>query len=115
MFSSPKTAAAAAFVAGLAAIVVGAAHAYADAAPEDCSSTAQGDVVCVRKSDTHVDKDGTHVLKQEQSCETTDRPHVIFRDEAVPAGESAAGDGSVAECSNTARLPEGFKKPHIGV
>ncbi|MDX2592857.1 MULTISPECIES: hypothetical protein [Streptomyces] len=113
MFSPRKTAAAA-FAAGLAAVIVGTGHAYAGGTPDDCNNTVQGDVVCVKKSETFTDKDGTHVVKQEQDCSTTDRPHVVFQDGDVLGGESAKG-GAVVECSNTATLPKGFKKPHIEV
>jgi hypothetical protein len=114
MFSSRKTATVAAFVAGLAAIAIGAGHAYADGKSDDCNNTVQDDVVCAKKSQTYIDKDGTHVVKQDQECTTPDRPNVVFQDYPVLGGESTK-DGAVMECSNTAKLPEGFKKPHIDV
>ncbi|WP_392966502.1 hypothetical protein [Streptomyces sp. LN245] len=79
----------------------------------DCT-TEQKDVVCVQKNETYTEKDGTHVIKQDQQCSTTDRPHVVTQQDQLP--ESApAKVGPVVECSNTAKLPKGFQKPHIGV
>ncbi|MFG2604821.1 hypothetical protein ACGFT2_14920 [Streptomyces sp. NPDC048514] len=114
MFSAKKTAAVGALVTGLAAIIVGTGHAYADGKSGGCENTAQGDVVCVKKSETYIDKDGTHIVDQQQDCSTIDRPHVVFNDDPVLEGESTSR-GGVVECSNTAKLPDGFKKPHIDV
>ncbi|PKW05054.1 hypothetical protein SAMN05428944_0121 [Streptomyces sp. 1222.5] len=114
MFSPQKTATVAALVGGLAAVIVGTGHAYAGGKSDDCTNTVRGDVVCAKKSETYIDKDGTHVVKQEQDCASTDRPNVMFQDDSVLEGESTR-DGAVVECSNTAKLPDGFTKPHINV
>lgn len=119
MLFSQKTAAAAAFVGSLAAICLGATHAYAEGDSGDCPTTVQEDVICVEKSDTYIEKDGTHVIKQDRQCSTTDRPHVVSQQDQLlgdgPAKEGPVKQGPVVECSNTAKLPEGFKKPHIGI
>ncbi|MFG2359659.1 hypothetical protein [Streptomyces sp. NPDC048521] len=112
MFSSQKTATVAALVGGLAALCIGAGHAYADEKPDDCQTTEQGGTVCIRKSETYIDKDGKHVVKQDQDCSTTDRSRVEFQEDRLLGGESSP-DRPVVDCSNTAKLPEGFKKPHI--
>jgi hypothetical protein len=112
MLFSHKTAAVAAFAGSLAAICIGAAHAEGN--PGACPNTAQKDVVCVQKNDTYIDKDGTHVIKQDQQCSTTDRPHVVTQQDQL-LGSTPAKVGPVVECSNTAKLPKGFKKPHIGI
>ena len=112
MFTPQKIAAVSGLVTGLAAICLGASHAYAAGA--DCTTTAQGDTVCIRKSETHVEKDGTNVIKQTQDCSTTDRPQVVVdpQDELLDGGSASVGP--VVECSNTTPLPKDFKKPHIG-
>ncbi|MEU6666369.1 hypothetical protein [Streptomyces sp. NPDC046727] len=112
MTTPQRIAALSGLVGSLAAICLGAGHAYAEGRAADCKSTLQGDTVCVRKSETHVDKDGTHILKQEQNCSTVDRPRVVFSDDRLTDGGTARL-GPVVDCSNTARLPKGFKKPHI--
>ncbi|QOV47736.1 hypothetical protein IPT68_23400 [Streptomyces chromofuscus] len=101
-------------VGSLAAICVGAGHASADGRSGNCESTVQGGTVCIRKSETRMDKDGEHVIRQEQECSTTDRPNVVFRDDQLLGGGSA-GVGPVVDCSNTAKLPKGFKKPHVEI
>ncbi|MFJ6833234.1 hypothetical protein [Streptomyces sp. NPDC091209] len=113
MLFSQRTAAVAAFAGSLAAICLGAAHAEGN--PGACPSTAQKDVVCVQKNETYIDKDGTHVMKQDQQCSTTDRPHVVTQQDQLLGNESEpAKVGPVVECSNTAKLPDGFKKLHFG-
>ncbi|MFD5521376.1 hypothetical protein [Streptomyces sp. NPDC127066] len=112
MLFSQKTAAVAAFAGSLAAICLGtAAHAAGNAG--DCP-TEQKDVVCVQKNETYTDKDGTHVIKQDQQCSTKDRPNVVPQQDQL-LGSAPAKVGPVMECNNTAELPKGFKKPHIGV
>ncbi|MFB7241344.1 hypothetical protein CW362_17265 [Streptomyces populi] len=108
MFTSQKIAAVSGIVGSLAAICLGAGHAYADGGSSACKNTAQGGVVCVQKNETRTDKDGEHTLRQEQSCSTADRPHVT-----VPGDRGSSGTGSVVDCSNKAELPKGFKKPQI--
>ncbi|MFJ4579618.1 hypothetical protein [Streptomyces echinatus] len=112
MFSPRKIATASALVGSLAAVCVGAGHAYADEPSSHCRTNAQGDTVCVRKNEIHADKDGTHIIRQEQDCSTADRPRVVFQEEELVDGGSA-GSGPVVDCSNTAPLPKGFKKPHF--
>jgi hypothetical protein len=115
MFTPQKFAAVSGLVTSLAAICLGASHAYAAGA--DCTTTTQGDTVCIRKSETHVEKDGTNVIKQTQDCSTTDRPQVVDPQGELLDGGSASV-GPVVECSNTATLPKDFnkdfRKPHIG-
>ncbi|WP_225822744.1 hypothetical protein [Streptomyces naphthomycinicus] len=112
MFTSQRIATVSGLVGSLAAICLGAGHAYAEAGPADCRTTAQGDVVCIRKTETRLDKDGTHVLKQEQDCSAVDRPRGLVPDDRLTDGGSVSV-GPVVDCSNTAELPKGFKKPHI--
>lgn len=114
MLFSQKTAAAAAFVASLAAICLGATHANAEGISGGCPTTVQEDVMCVQKGEEYIDKDGTHVIKQDQKCSTTDRPHVVMQQDRL-RGSEPVKEGPVVKCSNTAKLPEGFKRPHIGI
>ncbi|MEU6271022.1 hypothetical protein ABZ871_01150 [Streptomyces populi] len=108
MFTSQKIVAVSGIVGGLAAICLGAGHAYADGRSGDCRSTPQGGVVCVQKSEIRTDKDGEHTLQQKQSCSTSDRPHVT-----VPGDRESGGTGSVVDCSNRAELPKGLQRPQI--
>ncbi|MFG3659867.1 hypothetical protein [Streptomyces sp. NPDC047706] len=112
MFTAQKIAVVSGIVGSLAAVCVGAGNAYADGRSGECESTTQGGAVCVRKSETRTDKDGEQVIRQEQECSTIDRPNIVFRDEALLDGGSA-NVGPVVDCSNTARLPEGFRKPRV--
>lgn len=111
MLLSQKSAAVAAFAGSLAAVCLGAtAHAGVNAG---ACPTEQKDVVCVQKNETYADKDGTHVIKQDQQCSTTDRPHVVTQQDQL-LGSAPTKVGPVVECNNTATLPKGFKKPHFG-
>lgn len=112
MFTPRKIATVSGIVGSLAAFCVGAGHAYAVGPSGDCKPTEQGGTVCVHKSETRYDKGGAHVLKQAQDCSTEDRPRVVFTQEQVMGGGSQSV-GPVVDCSNTAKLPAGFKKPHI--
>ncbi|WP_233273364.1 hypothetical protein [Streptomyces broussonetiae] len=112
MLTPRKIAAVSGLVGSLAAFCVGAGHAYADGPKSNCKSTAQGGTVCVHKSETHTDKDGSHVIRQTQDCSTADRPRVVFPQGQLLDGGSAQV-GPVVDCSNSAKLPKGFKKPHI--
>ncbi|MFE1288562.1 hypothetical protein [Streptomyces sp. NPDC058751] len=114
MLFSQKTAAVAAFAGSLAAICLGATHAQAEGKTVACPTTEQKDVVCVQKNETYTDKDGTHVIKQDQQCSTKDRPNVVTQQDRLLEGGSVKA-GPVVDCSNTAKLPEGFRKPHIGI
>ncbi|MEV7991612.1 hypothetical protein AB0O67_06770 [Streptomyces sp. NPDC086077] len=113
MFTPRKLAAISAIVGSLAAISVGAGHAHADGRSGDCDSAAPGDAVCIRKSETHVKKDGEHIIRQEQQCTTVDRPNVVFREYQLLGDKpETAGAGAVVDCSNTAKIPEG-SRPHF--
>ncbi|MEU2621240.1 hypothetical protein ABZ642_24375 [Streptomyces sp. NPDC007157] len=112
MFTRQKIATVTGLVGSLAAICVGAGHAYADGHSGDCKTNAQGDTVCIRKSEVHTDKDGTHIIKQAQNCETTDRPSAVYPEDGL-LGSGSTSAGPEVDCSNTAELPKGFKKPHI--
>ncbi|GHD99113.1 hypothetical protein [Streptomyces alanosinicus] len=118
MFTPQKIATVTGLVGSLAVICVGAAHAHADGPKGDCRTTAQGDTVCVRKSEVRIDKRGKHILKQAQDCAVIDRPRVVGPDDDLLAG-GAKNVGPVVECDNVVKVPKGFKgfkgfkKPHI--
>ncbi|MEU6279033.1 hypothetical protein [Streptomyces sp. NPDC047028] len=112
MFATRKIATVTGLVGSLAAFCVGAGHAYAAGSADGCETTAQGGTVCVHKSETLQDKDGKHVIRQAQDCSTSDRPRVVFPDDRLTDGGSTSV-GEHIDCSNTAKLPKGFKKPHI--
>src|SRR3954454_15914202 len=110
MFTAQKIAAVSGLVTSLAAICLGAPYAYAD--DGNCAMTAQGDTVCIRKSETQIDKDNGHILEQKQDCSASDRPNVVdWQDQMLDRGTTSVGP--VVECSNKATLPKDFKKPHI--
>ncbi|MFJ4469441.1 hypothetical protein ACIP2X_18380 [Streptomyces sp. NPDC089424] len=110
MFTPRKFATLSAIVGSLAAISVGAGHAHADGHSGDCHSTTKGESVCIRKTETHVEKDGEHIIKQDQQCTTADRPNVVFREYQLLGDKpETAGTGAVVDCSNTAKIPEGAK------
>ncbi|MFF8725508.1 hypothetical protein ACF073_03315 [Streptomyces sp. NPDC015171] len=114
MLTYRKIATVTGLVGSLAAICVGAQDASAAGRPGDCTVTAQGDTVCIRKTETRTDKDGKHVLRQEQDCSTVDRPRGVLPGENQLLGEGGASRvGPVVDCSNSAKLPKGFKKPHF--
>ncbi|MGW1545172.1 hypothetical protein ACWCPM_34030 [Streptomyces sp. NPDC002309] len=108
MFTPRKLATVSAIVGSLAAISVGAGYAHADGRADDCDSTT--DAVCIRKSETHVEKNGEHIIKQQQACTTVDRPNVVFREHQLLGDKPEAADtGAVVDCSNTAKIPEGSR------
>ncbi|TKS96365.1 hypothetical protein [Streptomyces lasalocidi] len=113
MFLSQKTAAAAAFVGSLAALCLGATHAVAEGKAGDCPTRQEG-VTCVQRGESYIDEDGTHVIKQEQQCETTDRPNVVTQQDQLFDTKPVTA-GAKVDCSNTAKLPEGFRRPDIGI
>jgi hypothetical protein len=113
MLTLQKIATASGLVGSLAVMCVGAGHAFADGNQGECRTTAHGGTVCVRKSETFVEKDGTHTIKQEQSCTVADRPHVTLPEDRPTEGGST-NTGETMDCSNTLELPKGFKKPRIG-
>ncbi|OEJ21406.1 hypothetical protein BGM19_38650 [Streptomyces agglomeratus] len=112
MFTPKKIAAISGIVGSLAAICAGAGHAYADGRAGDCGSS---DNVCIRKSETHVDKDGERIVRQEQHCTTPGRPNVVFREHQLLGDGGSATAGPVVDCSNTVKLPKGFKKPKLDI
>ncbi|MCX4994675.1 hypothetical protein OG739_18340 [Streptomyces longwoodensis] len=114
MFSTHKTAAAAVFVGSLAAFCLGVTQAHAEGKSSDCPATPQGGVVCVQKNESYIDEDGTQVTKQDQQCSTVDRPNVVVEQDQLLGNEPVRKEGAVVECSNTAKLPEGFQRPHTG-
>ncbi|MGX1887613.1 hypothetical protein [Streptomyces sp. NPDC055287] len=112
MFTPQKIAAISGIVGSLAAICVGAGHAYADGRAGDCESSGN---VCIRKSETHVDKDGKQMVRQEQHCSTPERPNVVLEEHRLLGDGGSAAAGSVMDCSNTVKLPKGFKRPKIDI
>ncbi|MFE7275047.1 hypothetical protein [Streptomyces sp. NPDC057623] len=111
MIGRQKIATVSGLLGALAVIYGGAAPAYADDPKGACTLTAEGDIVCVKKSEVvHRDKRNGYVLKQKQDCSTVERPRV-----AMPEGHMLNGgsvkSGPVVECNNTAKLPKGIKIP----
>ncbi|MEU1704169.1 hypothetical protein ABZ478_02035 [Streptomyces sp. NPDC005706] len=112
MFNAQKIATVTGLVGSLAVLCLGAGQASAGGLPSGCGSAAESGAVCVQKNDSHVDKDGTHVIQQNQGCSSVDRPNVMFpADEA--SGKGSVSTGQDIDCSNKAELPKGFKKPHV--
>ena len=112
MFTPRKIATVSGIIGSLAAFCVGAGHAYADGSRGDCNTTLRAAPSACTRARTRRDKDGTHVLRQAQDCSTSDRPRVVFPDDRL-TDEGSNDVGQVVECNNTAKLPKGFKKPHI--
>lgn len=95
----------------LAVIYSGAAPAYADEPKGACTISEQGDIVCIKKSETvHKDKRGRYVVKQKHDCETIERPRFVFPEDHLLNGGSVKA-GPVVDCSNKTKLPKGFKPP----
>ncbi|WP_369389291.1 hypothetical protein AB5J72_18065 [Streptomyces sp. CG1] len=112
MFTRQKIATVTGLVGGLAVICVGAAHAHPDGPRHDCRTTAMGDTICIRKSQTRVDQHGKHVIKQAQDCSVVSRQRLMLPDDDLLGGGSK-NVGPVVNCSNELKLPKGFKKPQI--
>lgn len=113
MFSRQKIATVSGLLGSLAVIYVGAAQAYADEAPRDCKTSAQGETTCIRKSEViHTEKDGKYVIKQTQDCTTTYRPRLAAPEYGL-LNSGSTKVGPVVDCSNKAELPKGFKRPHF--
>ncbi|MFG2553179.1 hypothetical protein [Streptomyces sp. NPDC048581] len=95
----------------LAVIYGGAAPAYADDDPKgECTITAQGDIVCIKKSESiRKDKRG-YVVKQAQDCQVVEHPRFTFPEGAM-LNDGSLQSGPVVECSNRAKLPKGYKAP----
>ncbi|MFJ9541641.1 hypothetical protein ACIRPX_30900 [Streptomyces sp. NPDC101225] len=113
MFTRRTVATVSGLLGSLAVIYVGGAQAYADQPPGDCRTSAEGETTCVHKSEAvHKGKNGTFVVKQDQKCSTLARPRLVLPDEeATSTGTMEVGP--VVDCSNTAPLPKGFKRPHV--
>ncbi|GAA3843964.1 hypothetical protein GCM10022403_089900 [Streptomyces coacervatus] len=113
MFSRQKIATVSGIIGSIAVICVGAAHAQADENPRGCKTNAAGETTCVHKSQTvHSDKRGTYVFKQTQSCSTESRPRLVLPEDGM-LNNGSTNVGPVVDCSNTAPMPRGFKRPHI--
>ncbi|WP_247197443.1 hypothetical protein [Streptomyces sp. GESEQ-35] len=95
----------------LAVIYGGAGQAYAEVPARDCKTSAQGDITCVRKSETvRKDKQGGYAIQQKSDCSTIERPRLAFPQSATVNGGSTR-IGPVVECSNKIELPKGVKVP----
>ncbi|MFJ8633835.1 hypothetical protein [Streptomyces sp. NPDC093568] len=111
MIRRQKIATVSGLLGALAVIYSGAAPAYADDPKGNCTITAQGDIVCVKKSEVvHKDKRDGYVVLQKQDCSTTERPRFIGAQERLTEGGSV-DVGPVVECNNRAELPKGVKLP----
>ncbi|WP_234329900.1 hypothetical protein [Streptomyces viridochromogenes] len=111
MIGRQKIATVSGLLGALAVIYGGAAPAYADDPKGACTLTAEGDIVCVKKSEVvHKDKRNGYVLKQKQDCSTVERPRVAMPERHMLNGGSVKS-GPVVECNNTAKLPKGIKIP----
>jgi hypothetical protein len=95
----------------LAVIYGGAAQAHADEPKGACTISAQGDIVCIKKSESvHKDKRGRYVVKQKHDCQTTERPRFTFPEQS-PLSSGSLSSGPVVECSNETKVPKGYKLP----
>ncbi|GEC07245.1 hypothetical protein SSP24_49000 [Streptomyces spinoverrucosus] len=113
MIGRRKIATVSGLLGALAVIYGGATQAYADEPSGECTLNGQGDIICVKKSEVvHKDKDGKHVIKQKQNCETIERPRFVFSDGHLLNG-GATKVGPEVECSNKAELPKGYKLPEF--
>jgi len=111
MIGRQKIATVSGLLGALAVIYSGAAPAYADDPKGACTLTAQGDIVCIKKSEVvHKDKRNGYVLKQKQDCSTVERPRFAGSEGRLLTGGSVKS-GPVVECNNTAKLPKGIKIP----
>ncbi|WP_031498441.1 hypothetical protein [Streptomyces bicolor] len=112
MIGRQKIATVSGLLGALAVIYGGAAPAYADDDPKgECTITAQGDIVCIKKKETiRKDKRG-YVVKQAQDCLIAERPRFTLHDGHMLNDDRSVHSGPVVECSNKAKLPKGFKTP----
>ncbi|MFE5816789.1 hypothetical protein [Streptomyces sp. NPDC056479] len=111
MIGRQKIATVSGLLGALAVIYSGAAPAYADDPKGHCTITAQGDIVCIKKSEVvHKDKRNGYVVQQKQDCSTVERPRFAGSDERLVGGGSVSS-GPVVECNNRAELPKGVKLP----
>ncbi|MEU8848658.1 hypothetical protein AB0C70_20985 [Streptomyces sp. NPDC048564] len=112
MIGRQKIATVSGILGALAVIYSGAAPAYADDDSKGaCTLTAQGDIVCVKKSEVvRKDKRNGYVVKQKHDCSTTERPRFTLPEDRMLEGGSTTS-GPVVECNNRAELPKGVKIP----
>ncbi|WP_230396454.1 hypothetical protein [Streptomyces blattellae] len=110
MIGRQKIATISGLVGALAVLYGGAGQVYAAVPSNDCKTSPQGDITCVRKSETvHKGKDGT-VVQQMHDCSTTERPRLAFPQQGM-VNSGTMKVGPVVDCSNNAELPKGFKLP----
>lgn len=113
MFNQKKSAAIAWLVGGISMTCVGIGHAVAAGAAPQCTIDAQGNEVCVTKSQSsYTSEDGSYHLSQSQDCTTVERP--AAQTPQVSVGQPGTTRiGPVVSCSNNAPAPQGFKAPDI--
>ncbi|MFG1670180.1 hypothetical protein [Streptomyces sp. Y7] len=111
MIARQKIATVSGLLGALAALYGAAAPAHADDPKGACTITAQGDIVCVKKSEVvRKDKRNGYIVQQKQDCSTIERPRVIGPEEGM-ANDGSVKSGPVVECNNRAELPKGMKLP----
>ncbi|MFE9021988.1 hypothetical protein ACFYNL_25995 [Streptomyces sp. NPDC007808] len=111
MIGRQKIATVSSLIGALALVYGGAAQAHADDDKGACTISAQGDIVCIKKSETiRKDKRGGYVVKQKHDCETTERPRFTFP-EGHLLNDGSTDSGPVVDCSNKTKLPKGYKLP----
>ncbi|MET9834866.1 hypothetical protein ABZ078_37570 [Streptomyces sp. NPDC006385] len=111
MIGRQKIATVSGLLGALAVIYGGAAQAHADDHKGACTISAQGDIVCIKKSESiHKDKRRGYVVKQKHDCQTIERPRFTFPEGSLLNGGSTES-GPVVDCSNKAKLPKGYKLP----
>ncbi|MFJ7077905.1 hypothetical protein [Streptomyces sp. NPDC098781] len=111
MIGRQKIATVSGLLGALAVIYSGAAPAYADDPKGQCTITAQGDIVCIKKSEVvRKDKRDGYVVQQKHDCSTTERPRFVRSDERL-AESGSVSSGPVVECNNRAELPKGVQLP----
>ncbi|GAA4044457.1 hypothetical protein [Streptomyces shaanxiensis] len=111
MIGRQKIATVSGLLGALAVIYSGAAPAYADDDPKGaCTITAQGDIVCIKKSELVRKDKRKYVVKQAQDCQIVERPRFTFPEQTM-LKDGSLRSGPVVECSNRAKLPKGFKVP----
>lgn len=113
MFDHKKSVALAWLVGGFSLACAGVGQAVAAAAPTSCTYDADGNQICVSKSDSsYTSGDGAYHLQQHQDCTTVSRP--IMRTPQLSLGQPGTTRvGAVVGCSNNAPAPQGFTAPDI--
>ncbi|MCQ4080315.1 hypothetical protein NGB36_06815 [Streptomyces sp. RB6PN25] len=122
MFSRNKIAAVLGLLGGLSMTCVGVAQAHGKGPSNGCKRDGQGNVTCVRKSQTiYTTKDGKHIVvkvKQTQNCSTASRHRLLWP--GINIGGTATSTteiGPKMSCSNNlprnnnASLPDGLTLP----